>query len=125
MNTWKDFFIAILLILPIFAACRTVLNLLIIPVKEGFTQARVLKNGVGANADIVSVQQTNEWGGNKPVCNITVRFMTLDGKEYEASVKKALDINEVERFKAGNGTTIKYDPENPNKIAIYDKPLFL
>lgn len=38
---------------------------------------------------------------------------------------KSMTFEEIERFKAGNGTTIKYDPNNPEKIALYDRPLIL
>jgi hypothetical protein len=36
-----------------------------------------------------------------------------------------MNFEERERFKAGNGTTIKYDPKDPKRIALYDRPLIL
>lgn len=49
----------------------------------------------------------------------------MDGKIYQFAFYKSMTFEEIERFKAGNGTTIKYDPNNPEKIALYDRPLIL
>ncbi|MGW1444222.1 hypothetical protein ACWA06_15915 [Serratia rhizosphaerae] len=49
----------------------------------------------------------------------------MDNVEVESSLTKALSFEEIERFSPGNGTTIKYDPKNPKRIALFDKPLIL
>ena len=98
----------------------------IIPtVKSGFVESKVLKSGIAVNADIINVHQTTAWGGNKPIYMLTFHYETHDDVEYESSIKKALSNEEIERFRAGNGTTIKYDPHNPKSIALYDRPLIL
>jgi len=43
----------------------------------------------------------------------------------ESTTLKALTFKEIENFREGNQTTIKYDPADPQKIAIYDRPLIL
>lgn len=94
-------------------------------IKDSFTQSNVLKTGVAVNADIVYAHQTTMWDGGRPVYRLTLKFKTREGQETESSTLKTLSFEEIERFKAGNGTTIKYDPKNPQRIAIYDRPLIL
>lgn len=93
--------------------------------KDGYSQDRVLETGEPANAEIIHARQTDSWGGNKPIYQLTLRFQTKENKTIEATILKALSFQEIERFSPGNGTTIKYDQSNPRKIAIYDKPLVL
>ncbi|MBU3894878.1 DUF3592 domain-containing protein [Serratia rhizosphaerae] len=93
--------------------------------KNGAMQSDVIKNGLAVNADIISSSQTSYWGGNKPIYKLTFRFKTMDNVEVESSLTKALSFEEIERFSPGNGTTIKYDPKNPKRIALFDKPLIL
>ncbi|KTR45716.1 hypothetical protein NS303_21615 [Pantoea ananatis] len=94
-------------------------------IKNGFVQANIIKTGIAANADIISTQQTTVWSGGQPVYTICVKFRTLENKQIEASIMRNLTLEEIERFKPGNGTIIKYDPKNPKRIALYDKPLIL
>ncbi|MDJ0038704.1 DUF3592 domain-containing protein [Pantoea allii] len=94
-------------------------------IKSGFVQAHIIKTGILVNADIIAAQQTTVWSGGKPVYKISFKYVTLDSKEIEASVLRELTFEEVERYKAGRCTTIKYDAKNPKCIALYDKPLIL
>lgn len=93
--------------------------------KDGFTQDTVLKTGTSANADIISSLQTSAWSGNKPIYKLTLRFETQGGQLMESTTLKALTFKEIENFREGNQTTIKYDPADPQKITIYDRPLIL
>jgi len=117
--------IVIALIFGVFPIARFVYTNLYPYLKDGFSQDNILKNGVPANADIIYTSQTSSWDGNKPVYKLTLRFKTRDQVLIEATTMKALTFKEIEKYKEGNGTTIKYDPKNPKKIAIYDKPLVL
>ncbi len=94
-------------------------------IKDGAMQDSVLKKGIAVNADITVARQTSMWSGGKPVYRLTLKFKTREGQDVESSILKALTFEEVERYKAGNGTTIKYDPKKPQRIAIYDRPLIL
>ena len=98
----------------------------IIPyVKNIFIQSAVLKNGISTNADIIVARQTGMLDAEQPVYLLTLQFQARDGKTYQSTLYKSMTFEEIERFKAGNGTTIKYDPNNPEKIALYDRPLIL
>lgn len=109
-----------------FVAFGRLLFIDVIPqLKEGSMQSDVSKNGVATEANIILAEQTTYWGGNKPIYKLTFRYSTSDGHEYESSLTKALTFEEIEKYKAGNFTTIKYDPKKPLRIALYDKPLIL
>lgn len=117
--------IVIALIFGVFPIARFVYTNLYPYLKDGLSQDNILKNGVPANADIIYTSQTSSWDGNKPVYKLTLRFKTRDQVLIEAATMKALTFKEIEKYKEGNGTIIKYDPKDPEKIAIYDKPLVL
>ncbi|NUU67677.1 DUF3592 domain-containing protein [Enterobacteriaceae bacterium BIT-l23] len=93
--------------------------------KDGFVQDSVLKNGITASAEIINTYQTSSWSGNKPIYKLTFRFETKDNDVVESTIMKALTFKEIDNLKEGAVTAIKYDPNNPNKIALYDKPLIL
>lgn len=98
---------------------------LIVYIKDSFKQASVLKTGIGANADIIVARQTGMWDAENPVYLMMVNFKTREGLDVQASFYTSLNFEERERFKVGNGTTIKYDPNDPKRIALYDRPLIL
>ncbi|MGG6175233.1 DUF3592 domain-containing protein [Pantoea allii] len=123
-NKWFYFSLVISAVV-LFAIVRNFSNHFFPLIKDGFVQGEVLKKGIAVNADIVSAQQTTMWGGNKPIYKMTFKFKTVQNQVVEASILKDLTFEEIERFKPGNGTTIKYDPKNPQRIALYDKPLVL
>ncbi|QJT83746.1 DUF3592 domain-containing protein [Kosakonia sp. MUSA4] len=115
----------LLIIIGVIAFGRVIITDIIPTVKSGFVESRVAKIGIAVNADIIAAQQTSSWGGNKPIYQITFHYKTVDGRDMESSLQKALSFEEIEKYKPGNGTTIKYDPKDPGKIAFYDKPLIL
>lgn len=117
--------VVITLVFGVFPIGRFLYTTLYPYLKDGFSQDAVLKNGIAVNADVIYTEQTSSWDGNKPVYKLTLRFKTAEHQVVEATTMKALTFKEIEQFKEGNGTTIKYDPKDPKKIAIYDKPLVL
>lgn len=126
MDSWFYIVMAVIVVVfGIFPMARFLYSSVYPYLKDGFTQDTVLKKGTFANADIISALQTSGWGGSKPIYILTLRFKTHEGVLIEASTMKALSFKEIESFKEGNQTTIKYDPADPKKIAIYDRPLIL
>lgn len=109
-----------------FLAFARLLFVDVIPqLREGSIQSDVSKKGVATEANIIAAEQTTYWGGNKPIYKLTFRYSTNDGHEFESSLTKALTHEEIEKYKAGNFTSIKYDSKKPHNIALYDKPLIL
>lgn len=117
--------IVILLVFGVFPMARFLYTTVYPYMKDCFIQDTVLKKGVAVNADIISATQTNSWSGTKPIYKLTLKFKVNEGEEIESTTMKALTFKEIENFKEENQTTIKYHPDNPKKIAIYDKPLIL
>ena len=94
-------------------------------VRQLFIEVHVMKHGIGANADIIALNRTNLMDRHTVYCELVLRFKTREGLEVESRVKKALTPREIVRFAAGNGTTVKYSPQNPQHIVLYDRPLIL
>ncbi len=124
-STFYIIMILIALVFGVFPMARFLYTTFYPYMKDGFTQDTVLKKGIAANADIVSAVQTSSWSGNKPIYKLTLKFKVNEGEVIESTTMKALTFKEIENYKEGNQTTIKYDPNDPKKIAIYDKPLIL
>lgn len=124
-NTFFIIMVVIALVFGVFPMARFLYTNVYPYMKDGFTQDAVLKSGVPTNAEIINTLQTSSWSGNKPVYKLTFRFETKENQVVESTIMKALTFKEIENFKEGNYTTIKYDPKDPRKVAISDKPLIL
>ncbi|MDZ7323083.1 DUF3592 domain-containing protein [Kosakonia sacchari] len=94
-------------------------------VRQLFIEAHVMKHGIGANADIIALKRTNWMDRRSVYCELVLRFRTREGQLVQASVFQHLDSREIVRFAEGNGTTVKYSPQNPQHIVLYDRPLIL
>lgn len=125
LNTKWFYILLVACLIALYIIGRNFRSSVIPMIKAGFIESAVLKTGIAVNADIIASHQTSMWGGNKPIYHLTLKFNTLEGVETEASVDMGLSFEEIERFKPGNGTTIKYDAKNPKRIVIHDRPLFL
>ncbi|EDX6465827.1 DUF3592 domain-containing protein [Salmonella enterica subsp. diarizonae serovar 60:r:e,n,x,z15] len=124
-NTFFIIMAVIAVIFGVFPMARFLYTNVYPYMKDGFTQDAVLKSGVSTNAEIINTLQTSSWSGNKPVYKLTLRFKTKENQMVESTIMKALTFKEIENFKEGNYTEIKYDPQDPRKVAISDKPLIL
>ncbi|PDO83397.1 DUF3592 domain-containing protein [Kosakonia pseudosacchari] len=94
-------------------------------IRQLFIEAHVMKHGIGANADIIALKRTNWMDRRSVYCELVLRFKTREGQVVQASVFQFLDSREIVRFAEGNGTTVKYSPQNPQHIVLYDRPLIL
>lgn len=92
-----------------------------------FVEIKVLRTGIGVNADIVARSPTGHFDANIPVYRLTFRFKTREGVEVHSTLLKTLDADGVMRYAPGNSATIKYDPKDPKRIGMddSDKPLIL
>ncbi|MDN2485594.1 DUF3592 domain-containing protein [Kosakonia sacchari] len=94
-------------------------------IRQLFIEAHVMKHGIGANADIIALKRTNWMDRRSVYCELVLRFRTREGQVVQASAFQFLDSREIVRFAEGNGTTVKYSPQNPKHIVLYDRPLIL
>lgn len=100
-------------------------------IMPGFRQFRmesaVRKTGIGVNADIIYRSKTGMIDGENPVYRLTFKFATREGIEVQSSLERALDMDGFIRYAPGNVVALKYDPNHPERIALYrhDRPLIL
>lgn len=96
-------------------------------VRQMFVEIKVLRIGVGVNADIIARTRTNRFDANIPVYRLTFKFKTREGVEVQSTLDRALDAEGVMRYAPGHVVTLKYDPKNPKRIGMddIDKPLIL
>lgn len=113
------------LLFGVFPMARFLYTSLYPYLKSVFMQEAVLNAGISVNALITHASQTSSYDGHLPIYRLTLRFETLEQQTIESTIMKPLKFSEIERFTAGNYTIIKYDPINPDHIAITDKPLVL
>lgn len=78
----------------------------------------VMENGVSASGQIVSIRQTNLWDGNRPVCEVEIKYIAQDGKNHTAVAKGPISVVDLPRYQPGHFTAIKYDPKTPKKAVI-------
>lgn len=112
-------------VIAFLSIARFLYNDVIPYIKEGSIQSEVAKKGIAVDAYILSANQTTSWDGNMPVFILTFKFTTQDGRETQASLRNGLTFKEIEKYSEGNWTTIKYDPQDPSRISLYDKPIIL
>lgn len=124
-NTFFIIMIIIALIFGIFPMTRFLYTNVYPYVRDNLMQDAVLKSGISTNAKVIKSLQTSTWSGNKPVYKLTFRFETKDDHVVESTIMKALTFKEIEILKEGGCATIKYDPKDPRRIAVSNKPLIL
>ncbi|WP_200552584.1 DUF3592 domain-containing protein [Kosakonia sp. LAM2021] len=99
---------------------------MVIPgIRQTMMESDVRKNGVGVGATIVSRSRAGSFEGGLPVYRLTFKFKTREGVEVESSLERPLAAEDVMQFEPGNGVTLKYDPKDPKRIALSDRPLIL
>lgn len=123
---WMDLFYLVFILLAIFViwdVYRSFGDYL----RGMFTESKVLRTGIGVNADIVARTHTGRSDADQPIYRLTFRFKTQQGVEVHATLLRALNADGLIRYAPGNGATIKYDPNNPKRIGMNhtDKPLIL
>jgi hypothetical protein len=111
-------FAVIMVVIAVVSFARIFVTSILPYLKDGAMQNEVQKSGVSVNATVIQATQTSAWGGNKPIYQLRFRFMTHDGHEVEASMNKALTFKEIERYFEGARVAIKYDLQDPKRIAL-------
>ncbi|ALB63791.1 hypothetical protein BN137_4147 [Cronobacter condimenti 1330] len=119
----RHFFDAVYLIVGIamlFLLCRAALW-----IRQCFIEADIMKNGIAANADIVSIHRDNHLHRYNVKCVMVVRFNTRDGREVQSRLVQVMSVREYKRFASGTGVTIKYAATRPERVVLFDRPLVL
>lgn len=83
-----------------------------------YEQKQILKTGTPAQGEITRVEPTGSWVNNQPETRVTVRVMAEGLEPYEATVTMIINPVYLPQFQPGKKVFLRYDPENPSKIAI-------
>ena len=82
----------------------------------------LLQHGAAASGQIASVQQTGTYLNNQPQCIIQVQVYPQGGQPYTAQVTQVLSMVEIPQYQPGTQVQVRYDPQNPQRVAIMPKP---
>ncbi len=86
--------------------------------KQAQEEARLLQSGAPAQGQIMAVNQTGTYINNQPQVQIVVMVYPPNGQPYQAQLVKIVSMFETSQFQIGAQVHVRYDPQNPAKIAI-------
>jgi Protein of unknown function (DUF3592) len=79
----------------------------------------LLQKGVAAEARILEVQDTGLTVNERyPMIKLRLQVMPGEGEPYEAKIRMLINRMEIPTFQAGKMVAVKYDPANPQNVAI-------
>lgn len=83
-----------------------------------YQRDQLLKTGVPAQAEIVSIRPTGNTFNDQPQVSIIVRVMPENEEPYEAEVKMIINPVYLVQFQPGKTVQVRYDAEDRTKVAI-------
>ncbi len=96
-----------------------VLGVFVLPVfVRAWGEAAVIANGVEASATIRSVEDTRARINEDPEVDIVLWVEPADTEPYEAKIRTVVSIVDLVNYRVGAKLRVKYDPEDPSKVAI-------
>lgn len=124
--SWIALFFLICGLLFVFVL-RQAISMVIPGFRQFRMESAVRKIGIGVNAEIIHRSKTGMIDGENPVYRLTFKFVTRKGIEVQSSLERALDRDSFIRYTPGNVAALKYDPQDPKRIALtlHDRPLIL
>ena len=81
-------------------------------------QERILAEGRAATGEIIRLEDTGNRSNHDPEVQVWVEYTTEDGRRMTSYFTRYLSAVEVMNYQPGTGVTIKYDPQQPGKIAL-------
>lgn len=83
-----------------------------------YQRDQLLKSGVQAQAEIISLDPTGSWYNNQPQVDVRVRVTPEDGEPFEATARMIINPVYMPQFQPGKTVQVRYAAEDPSKIAI-------
>lgn len=80
---------------------------------------KILKQGVQANATVLTIKPTGEYLNNLPEFQVQVKVKPKAGADFVAEMKEVLPYAKYDSIRRGTQVLIKYDPE------YYKRAIFL
>lgn len=97
----------------------------IVDTATGGDEVRLLRQiGTPAEAEILRIWDTGITVNDDPVIGMEVEVRPYDGDPYQAVIPKTwISRLDIPQFQPGRILAVRYDPQNPTKVAI-DSPPF-
>ncbi len=86
--------------------------------KQAQEEQRLLQTGAAAMGQIMAVNQTGTMVNHQPQVQIVVMVHPPGGQPYQAQMVKIVSMFEISQYQIGAQVHVRYDPQNPSKIAI-------
>jgi hypothetical protein len=80
--------------------------------------AEIRANGLPATATVIKIWETGVRVNNNPVVGFLLEVHAEGLEPYEAETKALISILMIPQIQPGAVLKIKYDPENPNRVAL-------
>lgn len=81
-------------------------------------EQRLLTTGQPATGQILGLGQTGTYINNQPQVNIVLQVFPPGGQPYQTQITKILSMIEIPQYQPGAQVQVRYDPQNPMKVAI-------
>lgn len=87
---------------------------------SGVSDAKALQSmGTAAQATIVEIWDTGITVNDDPVIGMEVQVYPAEGKPWRAKIDKSLISRlDIPRFQPGQTIPVRYDPQNPSRVAL-------
>ena len=88
------------------------------PIIDSFTGAEVRKKGLPAKGTVLRIWETGVRVNDNPVVGFLLEIHTEGMAPYEAETEALISILWIPQIQPGAVLPVKYDPEDPKKIAL-------
>lgn len=84
----------------------------------GKERQRLLRDGVAAQATILSIWETHLYVNNQPQIGILLEVTSPSGQVFQTQTKMIISQLQIPQFQPGTRVMVKYDPADFTKITI-------
>ena len=87
-------------------------------ITDHYTGREIREHGLPATAKVLKIWDTGVKINDDPVVGFLLLVHTEDKAPYEAETKALISLLAIPQIQAGAVLPVKYDPENPEKVAL-------
>lgn len=78
----------------------------------------LLINGEAAQAKILKIWETGAYVNEQPQVGMLLEVYAANRPVYQAEAKRIVSILNIPRIQVGSTVDVKFDPQNPSRIAV-------
>lgn len=83
-----------------------------------YQRDQLIKNGVAADGEIVSIAPTGNIYNDQPQADVVVRITTENGETFESKTRMIINPLYAPQFQPGKKVKVRYDANDRDKMAI-------